>query len=125
MAKNVVGVFINDKVEHFIYEKNIERLGSKTECHFFSSFDHSKLLSEQYRFDVVVIDLHFSGENFGGISILKHLKNTTNRKMIAVAITPLIQKGDLEAIMDAGFSLCIEKPVTYDALEVFLRARSN
>jgi CheY-like chemotaxis protein len=125
MSKSVVGVFINDKVEHFIYSKNIERLGSRTECHFFTNFDKGIPSSTDIHFDVVVIDLHFSGENFGGISILKHLKNSSGKKMIAVAITPLLQKGDVETVLDAGFSICIEKPVAYEALEVLLRQRAN
>ena len=125
MPKSIVGVFVNDKVEHFIYAKNIERLGSKTECHFFTNFDDGLPLALSHTFDVVVIDLHFSGANFGGISILRHLKNRSPKKMLAVAITPLLQKGDLEAVMDAGFSLCIEKPVAYEALVALLRKSFN
>jgi CheY-like chemotaxis protein len=125
MPNSVVGVFVNDKVEHFIYAKNIERLGSRTECHFFTNLHDGVPSAIHHAFDVVVIDLHFSGENFGGISILKHLKDRSDKKMLAVAITPLLQKGDLETVMDAGFSFCIEKPVAYEALEVLLRKRIN
>jgi CheY-like chemotaxis protein len=125
MRKSVVGVFVNDKVEHFIYARNLERLGSRTECHFFTSLDVSATLATDIHFDVVLIDLHFSGENFGGISILKYLKTNSPKKMIAVAVTPLLQTGDVETVLDAGFSMCLEKPVAYEALQMLLHKRSN
>jgi CheY-like chemotaxis protein len=39
--------------------------------------------------------------------------------VIAIAITSLLQEGDVEKIIRGGFSMCIEKPVSIDALQLF------
>jgi len=110
--KTVVAVFEDDPIDLFLYEKLFERLSDKMTCLYVRTLEDQALLSGHLEFDMAIIDIHFWGNNVG-LSILSKLRNSAGRDFIAIAITPLLQEGDLELIMSAGFDLCVEKPVIF------------
>lgn len=116
MKNTVVAIFEDDKINCFIHEKLFNFLKAPIECHLFDNPQKGYEAAEQIEFDVVFIEIHFWGENLSGIDILKNLKAIQSKKFIAVAMTSLLQEGDLEKILNAGFNLCVEKPLIFTDL---------
>jgi CheY-like chemotaxis protein len=114
-----IGVFVDDKIEQAIYERAFQKLEHKVQGYVFSSPEPGIEAAKNTPFDVVFIEMHFWGESFGGISVLDQIKKATGKNVIAIAITSLLQEGDVEKIIRGGFSMCIEKPVSIDALQLF------
>lgn len=112
MKKTIVAIFEDDLVNRYIYEKMF-RVREDITLHI---FDHPAKGIEAFKetpFDVVFIEAHFR-ENFGGISILEQLKAISGNHTVFIAITSLLQKGDLEQLMEAGFMMCLEKPIVFN-----------
>jgi CheY-like chemotaxis protein len=114
-----IGVFVDDRIEQAIYERAFQKLEHKVQGYVFSSLEPGIEAAKYTPFDVVFIEMHFWGESFGGISVLDQIKKATGKNVIAIAITSLLQEGDVEKIIRGGFSMCIEKPVSIDALQLF------
>ena len=117
-----IGVFVDDKIEQAIYERAFQKLEHKVQGYVFSSPEPGIEVARNTPFDVVFIEMHFWGENFGGISVLDQIKRATGKNLIAIAMTSLLQEGDVEKIISAGFSMCIEKPISVEALQLFCRS---
>jgi CheY-like chemotaxis protein len=112
MKKTLIAIFEDDTVNRYIYEKMFS--GRKDISLFV--FDQvepglSKLREEV--FDLVFIEAHFR-QNFGGVTILQRMKATVNKMPVCIAITSLLQKNDLETLMAAGFTMCLEKPINFN-----------
>jgi CheY-like chemotaxis protein len=116
MINTVVAIFEDDKINCFIHEKLFNFVKAPIQCHLFDNPEKGYEAAENIEFDVVFIEIHFWGGNLSGIDILKNLKSIHQKKFIAVAMTSLLQEGDLEKIMDAGFNLCVEKPLIFSDL---------
>jgi CheY-like chemotaxis protein len=108
--KTVVAIFEDDPVDIFLYKKLYAPMMDKVDCLYFETLQDGLSMAEHMKFDVVIIDIHFWGNNMG-IAILKKLYEICSEDLIAIAVTPFLQKGDLELIMSSGFTLCVEKPV--------------
>ncbi len=52
---------------------------------------------------MVIIDVHFHGDNTG-FDILQKLRIASPREFIAIGVISLLQEGDLERILAAGFA---------------------
>jgi len=115
MKKTTVAIFEDDQINRFIYEKLFEKIESDVEVHVFDNPEKGILKAKQTPFDVVFIEIHF-WNNFGGISILDKLKEIISNPMLAVAMTSLLQEGDLEKITASGFALCLEKPIAFEKI---------
>lgn len=108
--KTVVAIFEDDPVDIFLYRKLYAPMQEKVECLYFETLQDGLEMAAHVQFDVVIIDIHFWGNNMG-IAILKKLREVCSNDLIAIAVTPFLQEGDLELIMSSGFTLCVEKPV--------------
>jgi CheY-like chemotaxis protein len=117
MKKITVGIFESDKVNRFIYEKTFDRHKDRVDLYLFDNPDKGLEVAKNIAFDIVFIDLHFWGEDFAGVSILHRLKATASKEVFAIAMTSLLQEGDIERTMEAGFGLCLENPVALSKLE--------
>jgi CheY-like chemotaxis protein len=95
------------------------------EGHVFTNPEEGIMAASVIDFDIVFIEIHFWGENFGGISILQQLKNVSRKNVLAIGITSFLQDGDVEKIISSGFTMCIEKPVSLDAFELFCAQSSS
>ena len=111
MKQTLVAIFEDDLVNRYIYER-LFRTRQDVELHIFDHPDRGIEAFRQMAFDVVFIEAHFR-ENFGGIGILNTLKELSHNKTVFIAITSLLQKGDLEILMSAGFIMCLEKPIAF------------
>ena len=112
MKKTTVAIFEDDPTNRFIYERLLNTIGHEMDVFVFDNPDNGIAMCEYVRFDVVFIEIHF-WQNFGGVSILKRLKDAGCKDMFAVAMTALLQQGDLERITSSGFGMCLEKPVAF------------
>jgi CheY-like chemotaxis protein len=121
----VIGVFVDDKIEQAMYERAFQKWDHKVQGYVFNTPEQGIMVARETPLDVVFIEIHFWGENFGGISILNQLKKASNNQVIAIAMTSLLQDGDIEKIIEAGFSMCIEKPVSMEALQLFCTGASH
>ncbi|MBT1701692.1 hypothetical protein [Chryseosolibacter indicus] len=119
MSTTVIGIFADDKVEKYIFEKAMEKYEHKIEFYVFSTPEEGLMRAKEIHFDVVFIEIHYWGETFGGFSILTELKKVLNKPTIAVGMTSLMQEGDLEKMINAGFHLCIEKPLAFESIGAF------
>jgi CheY-like chemotaxis protein len=119
MKNTVIGVFVDDKIEQAIYERTFRKLEHKVDGYVFNNPEDGISVACEIDFDVVFIEIHFWGENFGGISILEQLRKSSRKNMMGIAITSLLQEGDLERIIGSGFTMCIEKPVAFETFEIF------
>jgi CheY-like chemotaxis protein len=112
MQKTVVAIFEDDVVNRFIYERLFVHRKDAIELYIFDHPEKGIEMARQKKFDVVFIEVHF-WENFGGITILEDLRKILSPSLISVAMTSLLQKGDLEFLMSSGFTLCLEKPLVF------------
>jgi len=117
MKKITVGIFESDKVNRFIYEKTFDRHKDKVNLYVFDNPEKGLETAKNISFDIVFIDLHFWGEDFAGVTILHRLKAAASKEVFAIAMTSLLQEGDIERTMEAGFGLCLENPVALSKLE--------
>jgi CheY-like chemotaxis protein len=111
MKRTQVAIFEDDTVNRYIYE----RMFRDREDISLSVFDQTEAGIQKLKhtaFDVVFIEAHFR-QNFGGIEILERLRSALPEPPICIAITSLLQKGDLERLMGAGFMMCLEKPIVF------------
>jgi CheY-like chemotaxis protein len=115
MSKTVIAIFEDDKVDRFVYRKLFQGFEDRIDLFVFDNPEKGMAMARNIQFDVVFIDVHF-WDNFGGLPILKRLKEISQNDFIAVAMTSLLQEGDLEQAMQAGFSMCLEKPISFQTL---------
>lgn len=114
MKKTVVAIFEDDLVNRYIYEKSFQKRDDIT----FFLFDNIEKGIERLTEtppDVVFVEAHFHG-NFGGVTILDRLRPLSTGKTVFIATTSLLQKGDLERLMTAGFMMCLEKPIAFNEI---------
>lgn len=116
MEKKRIAIFEDDQVNRFIYQQ-IFNDKDDVEVHIFDSPGSGIAMVKEMQFDVVFIEIHF-WSNFGGIGILKKIKEISATCPTFIAMTSFLQEGDLEQIMSSGFSLCLEKPVVFSELKL-------
>ena len=119
MKKMKIGIFEGDKINHFIYDKILQQQ-DKAQFFLFDNPERGLSLAQNIELDIVFIDLHFWGQDFSGISILHKLKAICTNKMITIAITSLLQDGDLERAFSGGFGMCMEKPLAFNTIDRLL-----
>jgi CheY-like chemotaxis protein len=112
MKKTIVAIFEDDLVNRYIYEKMF-RIREDIVLHLFDHPEKGIQAFKENSFDVVFVEAHFR-ENFGGIAILQKLMPLAGNQAVFIAITSLLQKGDLERLMEAGFMMCLEKPIVFN-----------
>jgi DNA-binding NtrC family response regulator len=120
MKNTVVAIFEDDKVNCFIHEKLFNFVKAPVTCHLFDNPEKGYEAAREIEFDIVFIEIHFWGDNLSGLEILKKLKEIQRKEFIAVAMTALLQVGDAERIMAAGFTMCIEKPLIFKEINGLL-----
>lgn len=111
MKKTVVGIFEDEIVNRYIYERLL-RFRDDLEVHIFDTIEKGIELMKTTAFDVVFIEAHFRS-NFGGIDILNLARSAACNSPSYIAITSLLQRGDLERLLTAGFLMCLEKPIVF------------
>jgi CheY-like chemotaxis protein len=114
MRKTTVAIFEDDLVNRYIYEKVFRTREDITLLIFDSAQKGYEKLKDS-PVDVVFIEAHFH-ENFGGIQILRELRSIVKSNPVYIAITSLLQKGDLEILVNAGFVMCLEKPIVFNEI---------
>jgi CheY-like chemotaxis protein len=115
MKKTTVAIFEDDPTNRYIYDQLFKNIDAGVQIHVFDNPEKGIAMAKETSFDVVFIEIHF-WEDFGGVSILNRLKEVTSHPMLAVAMTSLLQNGDLETITSSGFAMCLEKPVAFDRI---------
>jgi CheY-like chemotaxis protein len=113
--KTRVGIFEDDRADQFIFQQLITKTSPAIEPIFFRSIEEGIEAARKELFDVVVINIHYYGDNIG-LDILQRLRRESKVPFVAIAITPLLLDGDLERILAAGFALALEKPQAFEAL---------
>lgn len=114
MKRKVIAIFEEDPVNRFVYRRSLRRRND-VEVYIFNDPEKGIATAAEIHFDIVFIEIHFRG-NFEGITILKRLKEVLRKQAIFVAMTSFLQKDDLEKVLSAGFSMCIEKPVVFSEI---------
>lgn len=125
MHSTVIGVFTDDKIDGVLFERAFDQYDHRIEGYVFDNPERGILAAREVGFDVVFIEIHFWGEDFGGVSILDQLRKASPRKLLAVALTSFLQDGDLERILKSGFTMCIEKPLSLDLLKSFVTRKTE
>ena len=116
MKKLVVAIFESDEINRFIWA-NLMKPQENLEVHIFENPEHGLTAAQTIDFDVVIVETHFWGHNFYGISILEKLKAVSRKFFVSIATTALLQDGDVERVMKAGFTMCMEKPLSLENIE--------
>jgi CheY-like chemotaxis protein len=116
MNKKVIAIFEDDHVNRFIYERIFQGRNDVT-IHIFDTAEKGIAKASETPFDVAFIEIHFWG-NFGGLDILNRLRKVLTSKTTFVAMTALLQRGDIERILNSGFHMCIEKPVIFSEMDL-------
>jgi CheY-like chemotaxis protein len=118
METKMIAIFEDDRVNRFIYER-LFRSRKDVQLYVFDSAEKGLSMAARIPFDVIFIEVHF-WENFGGFSILDKLKRICMPGTPFIAMTSLLQQNDLEYILQAGFSMCLEKPVVFSAMDFYV-----
>jgi CheY-like chemotaxis protein len=116
MKKIVIGIFEDDAVNRFIYERLL-LTRNDVEVHMFDDPEKGVAAAKQVHFDIAFIEIHFWG-TFGGVNILNKLKKNVSAPMTTVAMAAFIQDGDRERILGSGFDFCLEKPISFSSLDL-------
>jgi CheY-like chemotaxis protein len=117
MKKLVVAIFEDDEINRFICQ-NLLKSKENIEVHVFENPELGFSMAKSSAFDVVFIETHYYGQNFHGLTILKKLQDISLKKdFVSVATTALLQDGDVERIISAGFTMCMEKPLSFESIE--------
>lgn len=122
--KLVIGVFENDSLNRFIYNRMVKLQPGLVDAHIFENHDEGVEKVQEIKPDILFVDLHMHGEHMGGIEWLKTMKLALPHTRF-VAMTTLVQKDDREIAINAGFTLCIEKPLPFYDMELLLKQVSN
>lgn len=122
--KLVIGVFENDSLNRFIYNRMVKLQPDLVDAHIFENHDEGVEKVQEIKPDILFVDLHMHGEHMGGIEWLKTMKLALPHTRF-VAMTTLVQKDDREIAISAGFTLCIEKPLPFYDMELLLKQVSN
>jgi CheY-like chemotaxis protein len=112
MKKTKVAVFEDDVVNRFLYQRSLARQKDAVDFEIFDNPDNGIAYLKENPSDVVIIEAHF-WQHFGGISILKKLREFCPPSTVFIAISSLFQDGDVQQLMSAGFTICMEKPVVF------------
>jgi CheY-like chemotaxis protein len=107
-----IAIFEEDPINRFIYQKMLQPHLDKASIYIFDRPEVGLELGETLNFDIAFIDMHLKGECFGGLSLSKKLKSISDDTKL-VAMTTLIQHGDLEQVASNGFMKCLEKPLPF------------
>lgn len=110
--KLVVAVFENDALNRFIYQRMLNLQSEVVTAYIFENPEAGLERSHSVKFDLAFIDLHLRGELFGGVALARQLQSLI-KDIRLVAMTTLIQEGDLEQSKRAGFMTLLEKPVPF------------
>lgn len=108
--KTSVGIFEQNRTDQFLYKKWMENINRDLEPLFFENVNDGIAAAQKGTFDIVVIDIHFNG-NHTGFDILQKLRIASPKEFVAIGVTALLQEGDLERVLAAGFAICLEKPL--------------
>jgi DNA-binding response OmpR family regulator len=125
MKNTVVAIFEDNQVNCFIHERLFNYVKDPVECYLFDNPEKGYEKAKQVDFDIVFIEIHFWGGNFLGIDILQKLKSIQSKDFLAVAMTSLLQEGDMALILEAGFMMCIEKPLIYKEINTLINNPSE
>jgi CheY-like chemotaxis protein len=117
MKKLTVAIFEDDEVNRFIYRNILKSRKDEVDVHVFADPEKGLEVAQTIPFDIVLIESHFWGRNFFGIYILNELKKLAPKGFTAIAITSLLQEGDVERLTRAGFTMCLEKPLSFEIVE--------
>jgi signal transduction histidine kinase/CheY-like chemotaxis protein len=83
-----------------------------------AALDH--LRARDARFDVLVTDIGMPEED--GYSLVRKLRRLNDgERVLAIALTGYVARGDVEAAIDAGFDLHVPKPVDFDSFVPIIR----
>src|SRR6188508_3432391 len=104
MKKLVVGIFEDNEINRFIWANLLETKTEYLEGHIFETVEQGISVVQNTAFDVVIIETHFWGQSFYGLDILARLKEVCKKPFIPIATTALLQIGDWERILNAGFT---------------------
>lgn len=121
--KLVIGVFENDSINRFIYKRMVKLQPEKVDAHIFEDHNEGLEKVQDINPDVLFVDLHMHGEHLGGIEWIRTMKSVLPHTRF-VAMTTLVQKDDCETAINAGFTLCIEKPLPFYDMDNLLKQLS-
>jgi CheY-like chemotaxis protein len=113
--KTGVGIFEDDKIDLFLYQQTLEKMNPMFDGIFLKNMEEGIEAASKGLFEILIVDVHFFGDNIG-LDILQRLRRASPKEFIAIAVTPMLQEGDLERILAAGFNLCLEKPYAFEVL---------
>lgn len=117
--KVVIAIFETDPLNRFIYQKMLEPQRDRVSFHIFNSAEEGLGKAAELACDVAFIDMHMHGKFFGGLDIVKKLKMISDQTTM-IAMTTLIQDGDVERATSGGFFKCTEKPLPFFDLDKLL-----
>jgi CheY-like chemotaxis protein len=112
--KTVVAIYEDDPIDQFVYEQLLLAAGDTIEFKVFRNLTDA-FKSPNFDFDIALINLHF-GWCRGGLKILQTLKENKGENFLAIAVTSMLQGNDLQEIMKAGFTICLEKHIIFEKL---------
>jgi CheY-like chemotaxis protein len=110
-----IGVFESDLADQFLYKQALLNRNEPVEFAFFKSVNDASLAVGNGEVDILIIELHYLGSNMG-LNILQRMKAIAPYEFTAIAVTSLLQEGDLERIFRGGFHACVEKPFIFEQL---------
>jgi len=122
--KLVIGVFENDSLNRFIYNRMVKLQPGKVDAHIFENHKEGTERVQEINPDILFVDLHLHGEHMGGIEWLQTMKLVLPHTKF-VAMTILLRDNEKEKAMNAGFTMCVEKPLPFYDMEMLLDKVSN
>jgi CheY-like chemotaxis protein len=110
-----IGIFEDDAIDRFIYDRVLNKLSDHITYTIFDSVESACELVQQQQFDMIMVNYHYKSSRVG-ITIMNRLREVSSKHFVAIAVTPMLQKDDVELIIESGFSRIMEMPLLFEKI---------
>jgi CheY-like chemotaxis protein len=110
-----IGIFEDSAIDSFIYFKSFQPVAN-IEYYIFDTPERGIAALQKLTFDLLIINVHFWGSNYGS-SIISKVKGVAEQLPPFIATTSFVQSGDDEKMRTLGFNAYYEKPFIFENLE--------
>jgi len=114
-----IAIFEDNEIDRFIFESNLRLINIPVEFHIFNNPDEGIASAQRISFDLVIINIHFWGTEYGYI-ILEQFQKILAKRPRYIAVSAFVHEKDSINVQLRGFDAIVEKPLVYANLSLLL-----
>lgn len=114
-----IAIFEDNEIDRFIFESNLRLVNFPVEFFIFNNPDDGIATAQRIPFDLVIINIHFWGTEYGYV-ILEEFQKGIAIQPRFIAVSAFVHEKDSVNIQLRGFEAIVEKPLIYAELQLLL-----